>query len=91
MLHCGRSARRKTPWTRPSLRATAQPGPGRYVSIYANAAHAFMYVAGLRFDTVEDPAYDTRPELRQARPEAGASPPSVPDWATWTVRHPPGL
>ena len=27
-----------------------------------------MYVGGLRFDTVEAPTYDTRPELRQARP-----------------------
>lgn len=27
------------------------PGPGRWVTIYANAAHVFMYVAGLRWDT----------------------------------------
>ncbi len=51
------------------LESYGEPGPGRYVSIYANAAHAFMYVGGLRFDTVEEPAYDTGPELRQARPE----------------------
>ena len=51
------------------LESYGEPGPGRYVSIYANAAHAFMYVGGLRFDTVEKPEYDTRAELRQARPE----------------------
>ena len=56
------------------LECYGQPGPGRYVTIYANAAHAFMYVAGLRFDTVEDPAYDSGPELGQARPDAGGSP-----------------
>jgi hypothetical protein len=28
-----------------------QPGPGRWVSIYANSGHVFLYVAGLRFDT----------------------------------------
>ncbi|MGE4428343.1 MAG: hypothetical protein AB7G37_17955, partial [Solirubrobacteraceae bacterium] len=27
------------------------PGPGKWVTIYAHADHAFMYVAGLRFDT----------------------------------------
>jgi len=27
------------------------PGPGRYITIYANPGHVFMYVAGLRFDT----------------------------------------
>ena len=27
------------------------PGPGRWITIYANAGHAFMTVAGLRFDT----------------------------------------
>ncbi|HEY2637988.1 MAG TPA: hypothetical protein VGI54_11400 [Solirubrobacteraceae bacterium] len=28
-----------------------QPGPGRWVTIYANGGHAWMTVAGLRFDT----------------------------------------
>jgi hypothetical protein len=27
------------------------PGPGRWVTLYANADHVFMYVAGLRWDT----------------------------------------
>jgi hypothetical protein len=27
------------------------PGPGRWVTIYANADHVYMYVAGLRWDT----------------------------------------
>jgi hypothetical protein len=30
------------------------PGPGRFVSIYANPGHAFIYVGGLRVDTVVD-------------------------------------
>jgi hypothetical protein len=66
------------------------PGPGRYVTIYANAAHAFMYVGGLRFDTVEAPEYDTGPN--SGKPGARWRVyPSVPAWATWTVRHPAGL
>jgi cell wall-associated NlpC family hydrolase len=27
------------------------PGPGRWLTVYANEQHVFMYVAGLRFDT----------------------------------------
>jgi hypothetical protein len=33
------------------LESFGQPGPGRWVTIYANADHVFMYVAGLRWDT----------------------------------------
>ncbi len=72
------------------LEGYGDPGPGRYVSIYANAAHAFMYVGGLRFDTVEDPQWDTGPNSGKPGPRWRVSP-SVPDWSTWTVRHPPGL
>jgi hypothetical protein len=54
-------------------------GRGRWVTIYANAGHAFMTVAGLRFDT-------------SGRAEGGsrwqASSRTV---AGFTVRHPPGL
>ncbi len=72
------------------LESYGEPGPGRYVSIYANPDHAFMYVAGLRFDTVEDPAYDTGPN--SGKPGARWRVwPSVPAWASWTVRHPAGL
>jgi cell wall-associated NlpC family hydrolase len=34
-----------------TLESFGQPGPGRWVTIYANADHVFMYVAGLRWDT----------------------------------------
>ncbi len=65
-------------------------GPGRYVSIYANSAHAFIYVGGLRFDTVEAPEYDTGPN--SGKPGARWRVyPSVPAWSTWVVRHPVGL
>jgi hypothetical protein len=33
------------------LESFGQPGPGQWVTIYANADHVFMYVAGLRWDT----------------------------------------
>jgi hypothetical protein len=72
------------------LESYGEPGPGRYVSIYANAAHAFMYVGGLRFDTVEKAEYDSGPNSGKPGPKWRVSP-SVPNWSTWTVRHPPGL
>lgn len=72
------------------LASYGQPGAGRYVSIYANSGHAFIYVAGLRFDTVEAPAYDTGPNSGKPGPKWRVST-SVPNWASWIVRHPRGL
>jgi hypothetical protein len=72
------------------LESYGAPGPGRYVSIYANSGHTFVYVAGLRFDTVEAPAYDSGPNSGKPGPRWRVSA-SVPSWASWTVRHPPGL
>jgi hypothetical protein len=72
------------------LASYGDPGPGRYVSIYANAGHAFMYVAGLRLDTEEKPPYDSGPNSGKPGPKWRVSA-SVPNWSTWTVRHPRGL
>ncbi len=65
------------------------PGAGRYVSVYANSGHAFMYVAGLRFDTSHH-STDTGPNQNQDGPRWRVLP-NVPAWSTWIVRHPPGL
>ncbi len=65
------------------------PGPGKYVTVYANNGHAFMYVAGLRFDTSYN-GTDTGPNAGKSGPRWRVYP-TVPDWATWSVRHPPGL
>jgi hypothetical protein len=72
------------------LESYGEPGPGKYVSIYANEAHAFIYVGGLRFDTVEAPEWDTGPNSGKPGPKWRVYP-NVPDWSTWTIRHPPGL
>jgi hypothetical protein len=34
-----------------TLESFGEPGPGQWVTLYANADHVFMYVAGLRWDT----------------------------------------
>lgn len=55
------------------------PGPGRWVTIYANAEHVWMEIAGWRFDTVALAEGGTR------WAQGGG------EFAGFVVRHPPGL
>jgi delta 1-pyrroline-5-carboxylate dehydrogenase len=34
-----------------SFMSWGEAGPGKWITVYANAGHAFMVIAGLRFDT----------------------------------------
>ncbi|MEA2370149.1 MAG: hypothetical protein QOH12_543 [Solirubrobacteraceae bacterium] len=34
-----------------ALESYGDPGPGRWITVYANAAHAFMTLGGMRYDT----------------------------------------
>jgi hypothetical protein len=49
------------------------PGPGRYVTVYANAGHVFMYVAALRFDTSYN-GTDTGPNAGHSGPRSSDRP-----------------
>jgi cell wall-associated NlpC family hydrolase len=60
------------------------PGPGKWITIYANAEHVFMVVAGLRFDTRNDPEHVSGPRWKMAAPESQILP-------KFTVRHPADL
>ncbi len=62
------------------LESWGAPGPGRWITVYANAGHAFAEIAGLRWDTVGD-AQGTGPRWHLA-------PTST---AGFVARHPPGL
>jgi hypothetical protein len=62
-----------------ALARYGKPGRGRWVTIYANVGHAFMTVAGLRFDTSGRAEGGSRWQAK-SRSVAG-----------FTVRHPPGL
>jgi hypothetical protein len=66
------------------LESFGQPGPGRWVTIYASADHVFMYVAGLRWDT-----------HNAAGPQDGSTGigwhPLVRSAAGFVERHPVGL
>ena len=55
------------------------PGPGQWVTIYANAGHVWMTIAGWRFDTVALAEDGTRWS------RGGG------EFAGFVVRHPPGL
>ena len=57
-------------------------GPGKWITIYANAGHTFAYIAGLRFDTVALAETGSRWSNRRA---------DEPDLSTFAVRHPVGL
>jgi peptidoglycan hydrolase-like protein with peptidoglycan-binding domain len=61
------------------LESYGEAGPGRYITIYANAEHAFMVVDGKRFDTIAQQETGTR--------WAG----SVGDTSGYVVRHPAGM
>jgi cell wall-associated NlpC family hydrolase len=62
------------------LESWGAPGPGKWITVYANAGHAFAEIAGLRWDTVGD-AQGTGPRWHLA-------PTST---AGFVARHPPGL
>jgi peptidoglycan hydrolase CwlO-like protein len=55
------------------------PGPGQWVTIYANAGHVWMEIAGWRYDTVALAEDGTRWS------QGGG------EFAGFVVRHPPGL
>jgi cell wall-associated NlpC family hydrolase len=67
-----------------TLESFGEPGPGRWVTIYASADHVFMYVAGLRWDT-----------HNAAGPDDGSAGigwhPLLRSSAGFVVRHPAGL
>jgi peptidoglycan hydrolase-like protein with peptidoglycan-binding domain len=61
------------------LESYGEAGPGKYITIYANAEHAWMVVDGKRFDTV-------------ALAETGSRwSGSMTSTASFVVRHPDGL
>jgi cell wall-associated NlpC family hydrolase len=64
------------------LMSWGDPGPGKWITIFANAGHVFMYVAGLRFDTVALAETGDRWSTRSA---------DESDLSSFAVRHPPGL
>jgi hypothetical protein len=64
------------------LMTWGKPGPGKWITVFAAPGHTFMYVAGLRFDTVALAETGSRWSNRSA---------NEPDLSSFVVRHPAGL
>jgi cell wall-associated NlpC family hydrolase len=62
------------------LASWGEPGPGRWITIYANAGHTFMDVDGMWFDTAG-----------RSGPYASRWLVATPALAGYSVRHPQGL
>jgi cell wall-associated NlpC family hydrolase len=62
------------------LASWGAPGPGKWITIYANAGHTFMDVDGMWFDTAG-----------RSGPYASRWLVSTPPLAGYAVRHPPGF
>ena len=69
-----------------ALESVGDPGPGKWVTIYATAGHAYIEVAGIYFDTAAGLGNPPNP------------PATGPRWSTvgtgpagFVARHPPGL
>ena len=65
------------------------PGPGRWITLYANSAHVWIVVAGIALDTAE---YGGPPIPAGSGPRWRADPTAnLQDGSSYLVRHPPGL
>jgi len=70
----------RAPETSGQLMRWGDPGPGRYITVFATVGHTFMYVDGVWFDTAGRAGpYSTRWLTAQ------------PSLAGYVERHPPGL
>jgi cell wall-associated NlpC family hydrolase len=69
-----------TTLTSGQLESWGDPGPGKWVTVYANAGHTFMYVDGMWFNTAG-----------RNGPYASRWQTDTPSLAGYVVRHPPGL
>ena len=64
------------------LMTWGKPGRGKWITVFAAPGHTFMYVAGLRFDTVA---------LAQTGSRWSNTPADEPNLSSFVVRHPSGL
>jgi Transglycosylase SLT domain len=69
-----------TPLVSGSLASYGEPGPGKWITIYANPSHTYAVIAGLRFDTAGNPAGVSGPRWHTEPP--------YPEG--YEIRHPAG-
>ena len=71
-----------TTLTSGQLESWGAPGPGKWITVFAAPGHTFMYVAGLRFDTVA---------LAETGSRWSDRPADESNLGAFVARHPPGL
>ena len=79
-LHGGRLM--ASPLASGAMASWGAPGRGRWITIYANAGHAYMVVAGLRFDTAGNESGESGPRWHQSLGAAAGG--------SFIARHPVG-
>jgi hypothetical protein len=70
-----------TPMDSSELMSWDEPGEGTWITSYANSGHAFLVVAGLRFDTGFNDSSSSGPKWSDKMRPTGS----------YTARHPEGL
>ncbi len=71
------------------LESYGDPGPGQWITIYANSTHAWIVIAGIALDTAN---YGGAPIPPGSGPRWRASPlANLADGLNYVTRHPPGL
>jgi cell wall-associated NlpC family hydrolase len=72
------------------LETYGQPGPGQWITVYADASHAFVVIAGLAFDTAHyGPTFPSGSGPRWLQPADVTA--NLSDGGDYVVRHPAGL
>jgi peptidoglycan hydrolase CwlO-like protein len=69
-----------TPLDSGGFMSYGDPGPGNWITVYANSGHAYAVIAGLRWDTSGDSGSSGPSWYTSMRSSAG-----------YVARHPPGL
>ncbi len=69
-----------TPLVSGALASYGEPGPGKWITIYANPSHTYVVIAGLRFDTAGNPEGVSGPRWHTEGP--------YPEG--YEIRHPAG-
>ena len=72
-----------------TLESWGQPGPGKWITVYANSDHTFIVIAGLAFDTADygGPNIPAGSGPRWRQNPLG----NLQDGLSYVVRHPAGL
>jgi peptidoglycan hydrolase-like protein with peptidoglycan-binding domain len=79
-----------TPEDSSQLETYGQPGPGQWITVYADAGHAFVVIAGLAFDTAHyGPTFPSGTGPRWLQPADVTA--NLSDGGDYIVRHPAGL